>query len=88
MSKLPLYHETAPHGRGGIPAWWFGAPFFAFVYAFMTPRFLPDIVPIPAALPPGLASTMRWFLGLLLGVVLLSLWQVIRWMRATTSGVK
>jgi hypothetical protein len=23
MTKLPLYHQTATDGHGGIPAWWF-----------------------------------------------------------------
>ena len=35
MTKLPLYHETARDGRGGIPGWWFGAPVIAFAYAFV-----------------------------------------------------
>jgi hypothetical protein len=30
MAKLPLYHQTAHDGRGGIPGWWFGAPVIAF----------------------------------------------------------
>jgi hypothetical protein len=81
MTKL--HHETARDGRGGIPAWWFGAPFIAFVYAFATPRLLPDIVSVPATLPPGLAAPMRWFIGLLLGVALLSAWQLVRWARIT-----
>jgi hypothetical protein len=81
MAKTPLYHQTARDGRGGIPAWWFGAPFIAFVYAFLTPGVLPDIVAVPEALPPGLATALRWLVGLLVGVVLLSCWQVVRWAR-------
>ena len=48
VTKEPLYHETA-RGRIGIPAWWFGAPFIAFAYVLATPRFLPDLVAVPAA---------------------------------------
>jgi hypothetical protein len=81
MANSPLYHQTARDGRGGIPAWWFGAPFIAFVYAFLTPGVLPDIVAVPEALPPGLATALRWLVGLLLGVVLLSCWQVVQWAR-------
>jgi hypothetical protein len=79
MAKLPLYHQTATAARGGIPAWWFGAPAIAFVYAFLTPTFLPDIVSVPDALPDGTATAMRWFVGLLLGVALLSTWRLVRW---------
>lgn len=81
MTKLPLYHQTATDGHGGIPAWWFGAPVVAFAYVFLIPRFLPDIVSVPDALPVGLAATVRWFIGLVLGVALVTTWQVIRWAR-------
>jgi hypothetical protein len=79
MEKLPLYHQTARDGRGGIPAWWFGAPIVAFVYAFLAPRLGLDIVTVPDALPGGLASAMRWMVGLLLGVALVTTWRVGRW---------
>lgn len=79
MKQQPLYHQTATDERGGIPGWWFGAPVIAFVYAFVTPRFVPDIVSIPETLPEGLATPMRWFVGLLLGVGLLLSWQIARW---------
>jgi len=82
MSKLPLYHQTSRDGRGGIPGWWFGAPIVAFAYAFLTPRFVPDIVPVPGDLPGGMGPLMRWFIGLLLGVALLSAWRVIQWARS------
>ncbi|HLG55304.1 MAG TPA: hypothetical protein VI485_08225 [Vicinamibacterales bacterium] len=84
MTKL--HHETATDGRGGIPGWWFGAPLIAFVYAFATPRLLPDIVSVPATLPAGLAGPMRWFIGLVLGVVLLSTWHLIRWAGSTRAA--
>ena len=86
MAKLPLYHQTAWSGHGRIPAWWFGAPFLGFAYAFVAPRFLPDVVSVPELLPAGLAMVMRWLVGLLLGVALLSLWQLGRW-AARTGGV-
>jgi hypothetical protein len=82
VTKLPLYHEAARDGRGGIPAWWFGAPFVGFAYAFLVPRFVPDVVALPDGLPQGVAPTMRWFIGLLLGVALLSAWRVVRWARS------
>ena len=80
MTKL--YHQTPRDGHGGIPAWWFGAPFFAFVYAFATPGVLPDLVSLPATLPPALAVTVRWFIGLVLAVALLASWQLVRWVRS------
>jgi hypothetical protein len=82
MSKLPLYHEAGKDGRGGIPGWWFGAPIVAFGYAFLTPRFVPEIVALPHGLPDGMAPLMRWFIGLLLGVALLSAWRVVQWVRS------
>jgi hypothetical protein len=82
MAKLPLYHQTARDGRGGIPGWWFGAPAIAFAYALVTPRFLPDVMRVPDALPDGTAAVMRWFVGLFLGVALLSAWQLIHWARS------
>ena len=81
MVGQPLYHQTATNGRGGIPAWWFGAPLIAFVYAFVTPMFVPDIVSVPEALPEGLDHVLRWCIGLVLGVVMLGIWQIIRWAR-------
>ena len=81
MSKQLLYHQTSRDGRGGIPGWWFGAPIVAFAYAFVTPRFMHDIVPVPPGLPEAIAPLMRWFIGLLLGVVLLSAWRVVQWAR-------
>ena len=83
MTKLPLYHETSSDGRGGIPGWWFGAPVVAFAYAFLAPRFVPDVVPPPQGLPQGMAAVMRWFVGLLVGVALLSAWRLIQWARST-----
>ncbi len=82
MTKQPLYHQTATDGHGGIPAWWVGAPVVAFLYVLVAPRFLPDIVTVPDALPAGLAATVRWFIGLVLGVALATAWQVVRWGRA------
>ena len=83
MPKEPLYHETA-RGRFGIPAWWFGAPVVAFAYVLTTPRWLPDLVAVPATLPNNLTSPLRWFVGLLLGVALMSLLQLLLWLRAKT----
>ncbi|HZM97661.1 MAG TPA: hypothetical protein VFB92_29775 [Vicinamibacterales bacterium] len=88
MAKLPLFHErAAEEGRGGSPGWWFGAPIVAFLYAFLTPRLVPEIVPLPD-LPNGVAPAMRWFIGLLLGVALLSGWRVFRWVRSTRPVVR
>jgi hypothetical protein len=75
VPRQPLYHETSSR-RFGIPAWWFGAPAVAFVYVLVTPRFLPDLVPVPA----HLAAPVRWLVGLLLGVALLSIVQLARWL--------
>ena len=83
MAKEPLYHEAAP-GRFGIPRWWFGAPVVAFAYVLATPRFLPDLVAVPSTLPSNLASPLRWFVGLVLGVALMSLLQLLFWLRAKT----
>jgi hypothetical protein len=83
MTRLPLYHETARDGRGGIPGWWFGAPVVAFAYAFLAPRFVPEIVTLPPGLPQGVAPAMRWFIGLLLGVALLSIWRLVQWLRSS-----
>jgi hypothetical protein len=56
------------------PAWWLGAPFIAGAYVFLTPRVLPDVLPAAANSPP-----LRWLVGLLLGVAILTTWQVVRW---------
>jgi hypothetical protein len=82
MAKPPLYHQTAAGGHGGIPGWWFGAPVVAFVYVLVIPRFLPDLVSIPDALPAGLSTVTRWFIGLMVGVALATTWQIVRWARA------
>ena len=84
MPKEPLYHQNAP-GRFGIPAWWFGAPVVAFVYALATPRFLPDLVAVPSTLPSNLASPLRWFVGLLLGVALMSVVRLVVWLRGSKA---
>ena len=68
MGKLPLFHETA---RGGVPAWWFSAPFIAFGYVLvLTPRFLPDIVTVPDPVLRGPTAftgprtpTFLWHIG-------------------------
>jgi hypothetical protein len=86
MAKLPLYHQTATDGHGGIPAWWFGAPVVAFVYVLVNPRFVPDVVSIPDAFPAGLSTITRWFIGLMVGVALVSTWQVVRWVRAQRTS--
>jgi len=68
------------HGR--IPAWWFGAPFVAFAYAFLVPRFVPDLVPLLEGQPVGLAPALRWFIGLLAGVALLTAWRLAQQARS------
>jgi hypothetical protein len=83
VAKEPLYHEAAP-GRFGIPRWWFGAPVVAFAYVLATPRVLPDLVAVPPTLPSNLVSPLRWFVGLVLGVALMSLIQLLFWLRAKT----
>jgi len=84
MEREALYHQTAP-GRFGIPAWWFVAPFVAFVYVLVTPRWLPDLVTPPPALPANLATPLRWFVGLLLGLILMSVVQLILWLRRSKA---
>ena len=81
MRKLPLFHETA---QGGVPAWWFSAPFIAFAYILLTPRFLPDIVTVPDAVSE-LATIIRWFVGLLLGVIALSVVRLIQSAQSRSS---
>ena len=80
MEKSPLYHETA-RGRMGIPAWWFGAPVVAFAYVLVTPRWLPDLITPPPALPANLEAPLRWFVGLVIGVALLTIVQLLLWVR-------
>jgi hypothetical protein len=80
MAEEPLYHE-APRGKFGIPAWWFGAPAIAFVYVWLAPRFLPDLVGIPRDLPAPLASIVRWLVGLVAGVVLMGALQLVQSVR-------
>jgi len=84
VAKEPLYHETAP-GRFGIPGWWFGAPVVAFAYVLATPRFLPDLVAVPSTLPGNLAAPLRWFVGLLLGVALMSVVRLVLWLRGSKA---
>jgi hypothetical protein len=84
VAKEPMYHETA-RGRFGIPGWWFGAPIVAFAYVLATPRFLPDLVAVPSTLPSNLASPLRWFVGLLLGVALMSVVRLVLWLRASKA---
>jgi hypothetical protein len=86
MTKLPLYHQITKDGRGGIPGWWFGAPVVAFAYEFLTPRFIPEVVSLPLGLPENMAPFMRWFVGLLLGVTLLSAWRIVQWARSRKLG--
>ena len=43
---------------------------------------MPDLVSLPATLPPVLAVTVRWFIGLVLAVALLASWQLVRWVRS------
>jgi hypothetical protein len=80
MRREPLYHEVSSR-RFGVPAWWFGAPAVAFLYVFVTPRFLPELLPIPPEVPANLAASVRWLIGLVLGVALLSIFQLARWWR-------
>jgi hypothetical protein len=81
MAEEPLYHQT-PRGKFGIPAWWFGAPAIAFVYVWLTPRFLPDLVGIPRDLPAPLASSVRWLVGLVAGAALMAVVQIVRSFRS------
>jgi hypothetical protein len=77
MAEEPLYHQT-PRGKSGVPAWWFGAPAIAFVYVWLTPRFLPDLVGIPRDLPAPLASSVRWLVGLVAGAALMAVVQIVQ----------
>lgn len=80
-SRLPIYHETAGSGRGTVPKWWFGAPFIAVLYVFLTPRYLPDLVAVPEELSGG-TGPLRFFVGLLIGVAVLVAVQVVQWVHA------
>lgn len=80
MDKVPTSHRTGGRWRGTVPAWWFGAPFIASAYVFLTPRFLPDILPGAANMPP-----VRWLVGLAIGVAILSTWQIGRWVIASRA---
>ena len=77
MADEPLYHQT-PRGKFGLPAWWFGAPAIAFVYVWLTPRFLPEIIGIPRDLPAPLASSVRWLVGLVAGSALMAVVQLVQ----------
>ena len=77
MAREPLYHE-APRGKFGVPVWWFGAPAIAFVYVWLTPRFLPDLVAIPRDLPGPLASSVRWLVGLVAGSALIAVVHLVQ----------
>lgn len=74
--NIPATQETGRTWRGPTPAWWFGAPLIAGVYVFLTPRFLPDIVSV------GTNGPVRWLVGLLVGVAILSTWRIVRWVLA------
>lgn len=80
MADEPLYHQT-PRGKFGLPAWWFGAPAIAFVYVWLTPRFLPEIIAIPRDLPAPLASSVRWLVGLVAGSALMAAVQLVKSVR-------
>lgn len=80
MADEPLYHQT-PRGKFGLPAWWFGAPAIAFVYVWLTPRFLPEIIGIPRDLPAPLASSVRWLVGLVAGSALMAAVQLVKSVR-------
>jgi hypothetical protein len=86
MTRQPLHHQAASDGRGGIPGWWFGAPAVAFAYAFLAGRVAPDLIPLPEGLPAGMAPAFRWFVGLLLGVALLSVVRLALWARHRRSA--
>lgn len=77
--KTSLYHETGTKWRAGLPRWWFGAPAIAFVYTLMTPRFLPDLVSIPENSPVRISPAVRWLVGLLIGVAVLTVMQFATW---------
>jgi hypothetical protein len=74
MDKVPAFDRTGGRWRGTVPVWWFGAPLIATLYVFLTPRVLPDIVPETASMP-----LVRWLVGLVIGVAILSIWQIARW---------
>ena len=78
MTKMPRSHETATAWRSGVPRWWFGAPVIAFAYALATPRFLPDIVSTPDELS-GALPAVRWLVGLVIGVGILTTIHLTRW---------
>ena len=77
MAEEPLYHQT-PRGKSGVPVWWFGAPAIAFVYVWLTPQFLPDLVSMPRDLPPPLAQIVRWLVGLVAGTALMAVVQIVQ----------
>jgi hypothetical protein len=75
MGKLPLYHQTP---QGAAPKWWLVAPAIAFAYTLLAPRYVPDIVTVA----DPLANVTRWLVGLVVGVVVLTVWRLTRWVRA------
>jgi hypothetical protein len=81
MDKLSTFHRTGGQWRGAVPAWWFGAPLIAGAYVFLTPRFLPDVVPAVGTMP-----LVRWLVGLVVGVAILSIWQIGRWILAKNQA--
>lgn len=87
MTTPALYHERPTNKwRGGVPWWWFGAPFIAVAYVLATPRFLPDIVSTSPELS-GALPALRWLIGVVIGVAILTTVQVGRWiLRRTASG--
>ena len=71
--------RTSNAMSGVGPRWWFGAPFIAFAYTLVTPRFVPDIVGWPQQLPGEQVAILRWLVGLVIGVALLTTWRLVRW---------
>jgi hypothetical protein len=86
MTNTRLYHERpASKSRGGVPWWWFGAPFIAVAYVFATPRFLPDRVSTSPEMS-GALPALRWLVGVVVGVALLSAVRAMGWiLRRTVS---
>lgn len=72
MDKLSAFQHTGGGWRGTTPAWWFGAPLIAGAYVFLTPRYLPELVPATGNSP------LRWMIGLVVAVAILSIWQIGR----------
>jgi hypothetical protein len=83
-SDMKPPEERARKWNSGAPWWWFGAPLLAFGYVLLTPRFLPDIVSVPSEMA-GAQPSVRWLVGVVLGVAVLVTIRFARWVLSGRS---